>query len=154
MVMKYIPLYVTWKSTCTTGGTLMILQENGIKRNKMIYVSYNKTWKAGLWKWFGQVFVDSWLHSDVSSSFIVWHKNVSNSEMVLLVWDVWPVYAVGMKLSFSKENRYVTNHLLLHITNYNILVNTLALFLVASWHTLVNGSISWNTPFPPTAMIG
>ena len=41
MVLKCVCLYVTGQSICTTGGNLMIGWENGLERNKILYVSYD-----------------------------------------------------------------------------------------------------------------
>ena len=49
-------------------------------------------------------------------------QNVSISEMGYLFYHVWPVYGIGLRISFSKQYRYVTNHLHPYVTNDYIFV--------------------------------
>ena len=51
------------------------------------------------------------------------------SEEWIACSQVWYVYEIGMKVPFSKEYRYVRNHLHWYVTNYYIFVFTLTVLM-------------------------
>ena len=70
--------------------------------------------------------------------------NVSNSGIGYLLSHVICVWNLH-EISFSKQYRYVTNHLHLYVTNYYNVVCTITLVLLTMCLTLVIANISWNT---------
>ena len=57
------------------------------------------------------------------------------------------MYDIPARIPFSKQYRYVTNHLPLYVTNYYIFVFTVTLLLLTMCFSLVNTSKSSNTTF-------
>ena len=68
----------------------------------------------------------------------------------LLVYDACPTYEIGMKFCFAKQYGYVTNHLILYVIKYHIVV--LLLFIMCL--TLVKASISSYAAFTCIGIVG
>ena len=75
------------------------------------------------------VYLYRWWHSDVGCSLICGHKMSASQEWVTCC-QVGCVYENCMRIPFSKQYRYVTNHLHLYVTNYYIFVFTVTLLLL------------------------
>ena len=80
--------------------------------------------------------------TDVNISMTGWHK-MSITEEWVIHGHVWCAYEHGMRIPFSKQYRYVTNHLYSYVTNYYIFVCTLILLLLTAWHNFVSDNIPW-----------
>ena len=98
--------------------TMMIALYNGLQRKKMIHNDIIHSWKLFLHV-LEHLFLCSWWPSDVDCSLIGWHKMSVTPELVTCC-QVWCLYEIGMRILFSKQYRYVTNHLHLYVTNYYI----------------------------------
>ena len=57
------------------------------------------------------------------------------------------LYEICMRIPFSKQYRYVTNHLHLYVTNYYIFVCRVTLLLHSMYLSLVNVNTSSNATF-------
>ena len=64
-----------------------------------------------------------------------------------ICYQVWCVYEIGMRVPFSKQYRYVTNHLHLYIADYCIFLFTITLSLLTVNLSLGNANICSNTTF-------
>ena len=124
-------LCVTWQNAYTTGDSLRIGLENGLRRKKICF-SYKSVERCLFWVSFEQVFIDMGLQSDVSTCL---------SGRCQFLCDMWPICAIDMKFCFSKQYRYITKYLILYPTNYYIFVCTMA---NTRCLTLVNTLISTN----------
>ena len=59
-----------------------------------------------------------------------------------------------MRIPFSTQSRYVTNHWHLYVTNDYIFVCTVILLLLTVGLNLVKANISWNTTFTTMVIFG
>ena len=92
------------------------------------------------------VFPHRWWHSDVYSSLIGWHKMLITQEWVTCC-QVWCVYEICTRIPFSKQYKYVTNHMHLYVTNYYIFVFTVTLLLLTKCLSFINANNSSNTTY-------
>ena len=109
----------------------------------MIHNDIIHSWKLFLYV-LEHIFLYRWWPSDVDCSLIGWHKMSVTPELVNCC-QVWCLYEIGMRIPFSKQYRYVTNHLHLYITKYYIFVFALTLLLLTVFLSLVNMITSSNT---------
>ena len=72
---------------------------------------------------------------------------MSVTEERVICCHMWCVYEYGMRIPFSKQYRYFTNHLHVYVTSNYICICTVILMLFVICFTLVNAKIFWSTKF-------
>ena len=78
-------------------------------------------------------------HSHVNIFLIGWHMSVTQEWVIC--FHMWCVYEIEMRIPFSKQYRYVINHLNLYVNKY------FHFFLHSNPITVyyMSGTISWKT---------
>ena len=99
------------------------------------------------------MFLYRWWHLDVNSSLIGRHRMALTQEWAICC-HIGHIYKIGMRISFLKQYRYVTNHVILFVTNYYIFVCIITHLLLTMCFTLVNATFSCNVTFTTIVMFG